>query len=340
MYKKCFTFFLFLLTANSFLAQNVGINTDGSTPSALLHVKSNSNTTGTIELMRFERTNADVASNHGAFFSHYLNGTEMGRVFWNPAGGTLNNSTISFFNRSGGSMNATPSLTLLHNRNVGIGNASPQKALDINSSDGGILIPRLADTTVVVSPKTGELIYGTTAKAFFYYDGTKWSRMIKSSDSEVKKPPYIGQDTLGGIVFYVYHTGNVWHGLIMAKTQYFNGMQWQNPNSQTNGTDRWNGTANTAAMTNSPIKTWINTHLGTDWYLPSIDELALMIESKYLLNACLNKAGADPIIVGVYWSSTEVSSTQVLTFNPTEWAPREVIHPKSSVYRFRAIKAF
>lgn len=50
--------------------------------------------------------------------------------------------------------------------------------LDIVSTDKGLLIPRVLDTTSITSPALGLLIYRTNApQGFFYYDGQKWQKI-------------------------------------------------------------------------------------------------------------------------------------------------------------------
>src|SRR5690606_14985144 len=85
---------------------------------------------------------------------------------------------------------------------------------------------------------------------------------------------YLGQDTLGGIVFYIYigSDGNQ-HGLIVNKNE--STAEWQSSSTTTNATRSWDGVYNTGLMTSSPASTYVNglTDGGfTDWYLPSIDE--------------------------------------------------------------------
>ncbi len=63
--------------------------------------------------------------------------------------------------------------------NVGIGIATPDAsaALEISSTDQGVLIPRLSDTSVVTTPATGLLVYWNAQSSFWYYDGTKWNKI-------------------------------------------------------------------------------------------------------------------------------------------------------------------
>lgn len=63
---------------------------------------------------------------------------------------------------------------------VGIGttNPDPSSILDINSTTGGILIPRMtmAERNAIVSPATGLLIFQIdNTQGFWYYNGTAWT---------------------------------------------------------------------------------------------------------------------------------------------------------------------
>lgn len=73
--------------------------------------------------------------------------------------------------------------------NVGVGTNTPDptSALEVQSTDKGVLIPRTDTNTVNVAsgpgkPATGLLIYQNTDNIFYYFDGTKW-RPIGSGGS-------------------------------------------------------------------------------------------------------------------------------------------------------------
>lgn len=62
---------------------------------------------------------------------------------------------------------------------VGIGTISPDpsSALDIESTDAGILVPRMteAQRTAIITPATGLLVYQTNnTTGFWYFDGIQW----------------------------------------------------------------------------------------------------------------------------------------------------------------------
>ncbi|MEZ4777838.1 MAG: hypothetical protein R2786_00450 [Flavobacteriaceae bacterium] len=65
------------------------------------------------------------------------------------------------------------------NAQVGINTTSPDPSseLDISSTDGGILIPRMtqANRNLIASPATGLMIYQTdNTSGFYYFDGSSW----------------------------------------------------------------------------------------------------------------------------------------------------------------------
>ena len=82
---------------------------------------------------------------------------------------------------------------------VGIGTTTPDSSsmLDIESTDKGILIPRMteAQKISVSSPVSGLLIYQTDEEAgFYFYDGANWLRLVKNVS-----PSFSGVITSGAI---------------------------------------------------------------------------------------------------------------------------------------------
>lgn len=72
--------------------------------------------------------------------------------------------------------------TALSYAQVGINTNTPDasSALDIESTTGGILIPRLTETQrdAIVSPASGLMIYQTDqTTGFYFYDGTAWTKI-------------------------------------------------------------------------------------------------------------------------------------------------------------------
>jgi hypothetical protein len=152
---------------------------------------------------------------------------------------------------------------------------------------------------------------------------------------------YLGQDTLGGIVFYIYigSDGNQ-HGLIVNKNE--STAQWQSSGTTTNATRSWDGAYNTGLMTSSPAADYVNglTDGGfTDWYLPSIDELSILWHNRFHANNALNAGGFTLLSnKASYWSSTENDATAAFLFNFFNGSAPNV--NKSNTYIVRAVRAF
>jgi len=125
-------------------------------------------------------------------------------------------------------------------------------------------------------------------------------------------PFYLGQDTLGGIVYYIYKddTGTQ-HGLIVNKNE--STAVWQVTGTQTNADRTEDGAYNTALMTSSAAATYV-TGLGAGWYLPSIDELGLLYYNRFSANKALRTGGFTLLSIATYWSSTEKNTTNAYYF--------------------------
>lgn len=137
------------------------------------------------------------------------------------------------------------------------------------------------------------------------------------SPPPVTSPWYLGQDTLGGIVFYI-HKGadGMDHGLIVSTIE--GSGSW---GSHAGSTRTWDGDYNTNLMTSSQIKNWVTTNFGAEWYIPSIDELGILRNNRFLTNMSLDVNGhtllASNEFLKQYWSSTiagNLNSPQVMEF--------------------------
>ena len=99
---------------------------------------------------------------------------------------------------------------------VGIGTTTPDASakLEVNATDKGFLPPRVtltgtADITTIASPATGLFVYNTAtagtapsnvSPGFYYYDGSKWQRIINQQpDATVEFDQ--ATPTTGGVVF-------------------------------------------------------------------------------------------------------------------------------------------
>lgn len=160
---------------------------------------------------------------------------------------------------------------------------------------------------------------------------------ITSAGSGSTDKFYLGQDTLGGIVYYIYKdaTGTQ-HGLIVNKNE--STEQWQATGTLTNADRTEDGAYNTTQMTSSAAAIYV-TSLGVDWYLPSIDELVLLYYNRFSANKAL-RAGGNTLLssTGTYWSSTEYTTTDAFLFRFNNGHAGTYL--KNGTLSVRAVRAF
>ncbi len=74
--------------------------------------------------------------------------------------------------------------SVAHTQSVGINTsgATPDASaiLDLNSTNKGLLIPRVTDTNSVSSPSMGLLLFSNNDSTFYYYTGTKWVYLVNN----------------------------------------------------------------------------------------------------------------------------------------------------------------
>lgn len=129
-------------------------------------------------------------------------------------------------------------------------------------------------------------------------------------------PFYLGQDTLGGIVYYIYIGSDIQqHGLIVNKNE--TDAMWQSTSILADADRTEDGAWNTGLITSSPAVTYA-TSFGAGWYLPSIDELGLLYYNRFSTNKALRAGGFNTLSkTAIYWSSTEnaIANAQCFRFD-------------------------
>ncbi len=66
-------------------------------------------------------------------------------------------------------------MTVLNNGNTGIGTTTPQGALDVSSTTGGFIVPRMITAQRgALTPVNGMIIYNTTTNQFNFYENGAW----------------------------------------------------------------------------------------------------------------------------------------------------------------------
>ena len=232
---------------------------------------------------------------------------------------------------------------------IGINNENPDAsaALDITSTTGGLLVPRMtAAQRDAITATQGLIIFCSDCASG---EGelqikltSSWKNTI-GDDVNDPPPPAIGDTYQGGVVFYLDGNGG---GLIAAPSDQ-SSAAWGCYGQSIGGTSSAVGTgaANTTAIVSGCSETAIAARicadltLGgyTDWFFPSKDELNLMYE---------NIGPGDELGLGdignfgsnVYWSSTQVDSSRAWKQGFT--AGFQAFGNKGVSNNVRAVRAF
>ncbi len=206
--------------------------------------------------------------------------------------------------------NATPNTNGLVSIEIGGGTVVSGTMAGINWANG----PYFIKTETDIDNNTS---YDVTATSQLL--STPYALYAKSAGSSTPSgfTHYLGEAFNGGIIFYLYKgSDGLEHGLIVALTE-STPLAWQTVGTLVNANRTEDGAYNTTLMTGSPAATYI-AGLGAGWYLPSINELALLYYNMYSTQKGL-RAGGNTLLsnIAYYWSSTEYYATVAYLFNFT-----------------------
>ncbi|MDB9748825.1 DUF1566 domain-containing protein, partial [Polaribacter sp.] len=212
---------------------------------------------------------------------------------------------------------------------VGIGTTTPDAsaALDITSTTGGLLVPRMTavQRDAITSPAQGLIIFCSDCASGEGELQIKLTSSWKNTiGGDVNDPPQVGDFYQGGVVFHLFEEGETGyvagetHGLIAAVADQSSGIRWYNGINDTTGatgTAIGTGSANTDAIINVQGATETSYAAGlaraytgggyTDWFLPSKDELNKMFSYKAVINTTATANDGSNFATNYYWSSTE-----------------------------------
>lgn len=214
--------------------------------------------------------------------------------------------------------------------------------LDVKSTSKGFLAPRMTATqmNLIASPAEGLLVYNTSVKSLFMYNGSAWKPLSEATSLA------IGDIYGGGVVFFVYDGGK--HGLIAATSDQHFAAQWYNGINRMTGTTGDGsvaGSMNTAMIVSTQIadnqngsfaakicadySVTVNGITYGDWYLPSKYELNLLFQQKNVVGGFSNSD---------YWSSTESNAFNAWSQYFYDGFQSE--YGKSETGSIRAIRSF
>ena len=233
---------------------------------------------------------------------------------------------------------------------IGINNENPDPsaALDITSTTGGLLIPRMTETQrdAISSPAIGLMIYQTDGTVgFYYYNGSSWAEVAATSATYS-----IGDVVNGGVVFWIDSTGQ--HGLVVASSDVATSVEWgcfstDLPNvlnvPYNVGTpsglgaeigDGFNNTNDILQDCPTAPAALAARSLGAQWFLPSAKELNQM----YINKTTLEGVSGFTAFSYFYWSSTEYGSDRAWTQNFNDG--NQNASNKGFTLNVRAVRAF
>ena len=235
---------------------------------------------------------------------------------------------------------------------INIETADPSAALDITSTTGGLLVPRMTQAqrnqiNDPAGPAEGLMIYQTDGTVgFYYYNGSSWGEVGATSTTYS-----IGDIVNGGVVFWLDSTGQ--HGLVVAMSDVATSVQWgcygtDLPNVSNvpynNGVpaglgaeigDGFNNTND--ILTDCPVApaALAARSLGAGWFLPSSKELNQMYINKTTLEGV---SGFTAFSSNYYWSSTEYDANYAWEQDFTNGSQDAT--NKNYAFLVRAVRAF
>ena len=194
----------------------------------------------------------------------------------------------------------------------------PSAALDIVSTTGGLLVPRMtAAQRDVITATQGLIIFCSDCASGEGELQVKLTSSWKNTmGGDVNDPLAIGDTHQGGIIFYLDGNGG---GLIAAPSDQSSGAQWGCPGTTISGADGTAiGTGNqntieieagcTTAGTAADICANLTLGGHSDWFLPSKDELNLMYDNIGQ-GGVLDLGNVGNFANDWYWSSTEYDAS-------------------------------
>ena len=244
---------------------------------------------------------------------------------------------------------------------VVVGTTTPDasSALDITSTTGGLLVPRMtAAERDAITATQGLIIFCSDCASG---EGELQIKLTSSwkniTGGDVNDPLAIGDTHQGGIVFHLFAEGETGyvagetHGLIAAVQDQSSGIRWYNGSydiTGATGTAIGTGATNTTTIISEqgPTETSYAAGLAraytggghTDWFLPSKDELNLMYENIGQGNV-LGLGNVGNFAEYYYWSSTEYDNN-FAWFQYFTNGIQYIYFNKAAAFIVRAVRAF
>ena len=219
------------------------------------------------------------------------------------------------------------------------------------------MIPRISSAIRVAlsltSTDEGLTVYDTDTKTYWLWDGNKWR------DFNTGPKHYVGEIFDEGIVFYVDETGASGLMASLWDLDGEDGVSWEPSTTDVDDCESvLYGNLNTASiMDTNPTSgaaylcDAFSAGGNSDWYLPAIRELSLLLSHALLINTILDNdndenthglylydATGTNTLFGRYWSSTETSDTRAMYYYDAQGYYTNTT--KTQLYKVRAIRKF
>ena len=243
---------------------------------------------------------------------------------------------------------------------VGINIETPDAsaALDITSTTGGLLVPRMTavQRDAITSPAQGLIIFCSDCASGEGELQIKLTSSWKNTiGGDVNGSIVVGDFYQGGVVFYIFVDGDTGyvagetHGLIAAVADQSSGIQWYNGSFQTTeatGTAVGTGATNTTTIISVQGATETSYAAGlargcissTGWFLPSKDELNKMYLNRATINTTAASNSGSDFADYFYWSSTE--DDYRFAWEQNFATGYKSTYYKDATYNVRAVRAF
>ena len=153
---------------------NCGIGT--TSPSSLLHLEKSVGS-GDAEVLMLRNPLANAIGESVSIAFQGATQVDMAKIEARTQGANASGAPcdLVFQTASNGSA-ATDRMIIDNAGNVGIGTTSPSAPLEVTSTTGGVIMPRMTTTQMnaISSPTDGEMIYNTTANKFYGRANGAW----------------------------------------------------------------------------------------------------------------------------------------------------------------------
>ena len=161
--------------------ERVRINSDGdcgigeSSPNDRVHIKGDASDDGGDVCLRIHNPNGADGTISSIRFTNTTSPFDHGAIVVTREGSAPDLGFMKFYTNELYQSN-DPAMVIDPLSNVGIGTTSPSAPLEVSSTTGGVIMPRMTTTqrTAISSPTPGEMVYDTDLNKFYGYTNTGW----------------------------------------------------------------------------------------------------------------------------------------------------------------------